>query len=542
MRMKEPSVAMIRKGRVIIKRRMALDGMPQMDMKRVIEICVAVFFLLAWIIVEPASGQSAAERCGISGFPAPELCARAGLDTIPASYLLVVDESGSMRPMWSGMRGALAEFGQAVPEGSELDVRLFAGGVRQLIPPTVSTAEKQQRWAQELGNLAPPTGAHTDLGRAAENALEKLRSAPPDQLQFLFILTDGEQDPPPGSRFPPGWNSAWETLASEAEQITAARSVQVSLIRLAPEADVTMLQRVFPDAVVTDAMTSEALRQWFEGQARESSVNKLRLLIADDLERPAAIISSSQPVESYAHRTRLQQVQITSGRRLLTTRVADRVSVAISAETRLEFAEPVVVAPGEEVSAAVAVVGHGVPPYMPPRWIQHRVMHSATHPVQIGPEEELRRIGVSPGVPRDHIRFDLAVSQGGFAGWPLFLATLAISLILVVALVIWIKWKVHRPYLPGRIVIRNRISHGSREDGEEAYKLAGKRLRSFTARHQGGEESLTLEARSRRGKTTVHVLPHVELEKRGKKVTNEEQVRSATTFSSPYGDITYFPN
>src|SRR4029434_8814594 len=73
-----------------------------------------------------AHGQSSAGPCADKDFPAPKLCQRARLDTLHASYLLLVDESGSMKPLWPAVRQALGEFSAAVPDGDDLEVRLFA--------------------------------------------------------------------------------------------------------------------------------------------------------------------------------------------------------------------------------------------------------------------------------------------------------------------------------------------------------------------------------------------------------------------------------
>jgi len=151
-----------------------------------------------------ARAQTARDVCQ-RGFPAPTLCMRARLDTLRASYLVLIDESGSMRGRWPEVKGALSDFVSAIPDGDQLEIRAFAGSVRTLIPPTPASNRLRAGWVNQLASLPNPAGANTDLGLAAASINEQLRSVPADRLYFVFLMTDGQHDPQspvPASGFP----------------------------------------------------------------------------------------------------------------------------------------------------------------------------------------------------------------------------------------------------------------------------------------------------------------------------------------------------
>ena len=484
-------------------------------------------------------------ECRIPSFPAPTLCARAGLDTIPASYLFVVDESGSMRPLWGGVRSALANFAEAIPDRSELDVRLFAGAPRERIPATAASPATRRAWSQQLSTLQSPAGGNTDLGRAAENAVAKLSSAPADRLQFVFFLTDGRQEPAPGSPYAPTWNAAWESLRQKAQQVVGSRPVKVSIIRLTPEADVSLLQRVFPDAIVTDALSAAALRQWFNNQVGETAVNKLRLAVAEDLERPAAIITAAEPLRTYAGRVAREQVRLESGRRIVSTKIAAGTPIPLPSGGQLVLDSTVVLEPGVAVpSAPVAVTGRAQPFYLPPDWVSGAVDDTLPVRTSLRPENELALIGISQAEIQnraDRVQADVSLAGGGALSWPAYLAAVAVLLLALVVLLVFIKWKTHRAYLPGQVLVRRASPAGdSGPDQESAERFKGRRVRSHTV-HLNGDESLTFEAQSERGKTVVYAIPRGNILVRGKPVGGRQLVKSATTFESPSGQITYIP-
>jgi hypothetical protein len=502
--------------------------------------------VLAFLVGMPAATTAQTipsetqQECRIPQFPAPLLCARAGLDTVPASYLFVVDESGSMKPLWDGVRAALATFAQAVPDGSELDVRLFAGTAHQKIPATVSSPAARRNWAHELGSMPTPRGAHTDLGRAAKAAIDKLRAAPSDRLQFVFFLTDGQQDPALGSPYAATWNADWDALAREAQSVTMSRPVRVGIIRLTPSADQQFLQRIFPNALSTDAMTPAALHGWFQNQMAEAAVEKLRLLVSHDLNQGARL--DSVAVRTYAGRPREVMLPLRSDRRLVSSFISAGTTLELPGGGSLRARSDVTIEPGETKDVQFTLVDANYPVYLPPGRRTRNIDQQLVFNARPGPTGEFSLIGADTTTQGTTLLPKLTIVGGGALPWPLYVPVVLLITAVVGAGVVGAKWKMHRAFLPGRLIIRPTQTEFTDRMEEKTERLKDKRLRQYTVTHSGDKQILTLEARSERGKTVVYAIPHTDVTIRGKRLSAPQAVRSATTFDSPLGQITYFPN
>ena len=478
------------------------------------------------------AGQAAPD-CGIPEFPAPVLCARAGLDTVPASYLLLVDESGSMAPLWPAVRRALVEFALAVPDGDRLDVRSFAGAVRSRIAASGAEDATRSAWAAAFMELEAPRGARTDLGRAAEAALTYLGAEPPSRPQFIFFLTDGRHDPAADSPYRRA--DSCTTLAAAARDVVESRPVSVAIVRLSGEADATYLSCVFPRAVVTDAIGPDALRQWFAGRNREAAVAKLRALVHEELRRPVARLAASEPLASRAGRPARRVVELEGTRRVVAAFVATDTALAFPDGGRIELdvGHPLPLAP-ERVRTELVVAGRPCAVWRPPGGCAQRVAGTWPLRVRLEPAEELRRIGL-PREVQDSIRLDLAIAGGGLLSWPAYVGAAAGLLAVLSYLALLLSWKLHRAYLPGRIIVRlgNGPSH--------AVKFAGQRLRAYVVVTPDGRELLRFDARSERGRTVVYARPGAaaRVHVRGQPLRAPQVVAGPRVFECEDGEVRY---
>lgn len=506
--------------------------------RSIIVLCGVMFMAVASAADVRAQSQ---ERCGLRGFPAPELCARAGLDTIPASYLFVVDESGSMQPSWSGVVGALAQFAGAVPDGSELDVRLFSTTMREVIPATRSDIFTRQVWASQLRSLPPPRGEHTDLGVAVRGAIQRIGAAPADQLQFVFFLTDGIHDPGPSSPFARKWDESWDRLAAEARQLASVRLLRLGIVRLSATADVGFPARVFPNAVVTDAMNTRALQQWFANLTGEAAVSKLHLLLERDLGNPAAVITAAQPVRTFAERSTTREVQIASGRRFLTTVFPAGTEFSLRDGGTIVLPDTVRLEPGEQRTVSVRIRDRAYLPILPPGVIRRNVIGSDSADALLEPQTELALIGAST---RDTaaVEFDIELAGGGMLSWPIWLLAAAVLIACSIYLIVRVRWGTHRAYLTGRVIVRHSPSAGD-PPAEETVIFSGKRLSSYTVTHPDGRSSVQLYASSERGRTAIYAEPAGQtVQIAGRALNNRTQINRVTRFETESGEITFLPN
>ena len=505
--------------------------------------------VLAGVVCVPSivAAQSSAGPCADKDFPAPKLCQRARLDTLHASYLLLVDESGSMKPLWPAVRQALGEFSAAVPDGDDLEVRLFADCPHTLIPPTPASDRTRTAWQQQINALGAPNGKSTNLGCAAEAVIEQLRSAPAGRLQFVFILTDGQHEPGTGEaarRYPQAWGGNWPSLAPEGETVLRGRPVVVTLLRLNNDADRTFLARVFPGLVVTDAIGPDALRAWFANARRRVSVSKLRLLVDRELKRPAWVITGNEEIAAQAGRSSVHEVGVRPARSIVTTRLAAPGPFPMpgggAGGGSIAFPEPL---PSDSVGRTeVRITGGDCAWWRPPGSCGRAAHGDVNLTTRLEPADELTRIGMDPGSRPDSARVDLAIVNGGALPWYLYYPAVAVLVVLLAAGSIRAKWATHQPYLTGRVLVRLGGGDADVTSVEpEVVNFAQSRQRSYSITDPEGHEVIRLEARNERGRTRLYASPGAEpVRVGGKRLATTQQVTRTTRFETDRGDVQYF--
>ena len=494
-----------------------------------------------------AHGQNSTGPCADTDFPARSLCQRARLDTLHASYLLLVDESGSMKPLWPAVRQALGEFSAAVPDGDDLEVRLFADCPHTLIPPTPASDRTRTAWQQQINGLGAPSGKSTNLGCAAEAVIEQLRSAPAERLQFVFILTDGQHEPGAGEaarKYPQTWGGNWPSLAPEGETVLRGRPVAVTLLRLNNDADRTFLSRVFPGLVVTDAIGPDALRSWFANARRRVSVSKLRLLVDRELKRPAWVITGNEEIAAQAGRSNMHEVGVRPARSIVTTRLAAPGPFPMpgggGGGGSIAFPEPL---PSDSVGRTeVRITGGDCAWWRPPASCGRTAPGDVNLTTRLEPADELTRIGIDPGSRPDSARVDLAIANGGALPWYLYYPAVAVLVVLLAAGSIRAKWATHQPYLTGRVLVRLGGGDADITSVEpQVVNFAHSRQRSYSITDPEGHELIRLEARNERGRTRLYASPGPEpVRVGGKRLATTQQVTRTTRFETDRGDVQYF--
>jgi Mg-chelatase subunit ChlD len=135
---------------------------------------------------------------------APSVCLAARERSGSVDVFLVLDESGSMKPIFSKVTAFVAE---ALVQGYlEPDDYLCVIGFSDRPHIRVSQRLSSEAEKENLGELVRslnvvPQGT-TDMGRALEEALRQLeRLAHPSHQQIVLILTDGVNQPPADSPY-----------------------------------------------------------------------------------------------------------------------------------------------------------------------------------------------------------------------------------------------------------------------------------------------------------------------------------------------------
>jgi hypothetical protein len=156
---------------------------------------LVAFLLVAFFLVAVAGCGPAAEPALAD---APPL-GRCELPPDSLRQLIVLDQSGSMRPSWSTVRAQMGAIVEALPQGSWVHIEGFSERVTTLVhdvridAATRPTVVEQARRLPMPRNLAP-----TDLGAALEATLDDVllaRTRGRGRVTLVFLITDGKHEP-----------------------------------------------------------------------------------------------------------------------------------------------------------------------------------------------------------------------------------------------------------------------------------------------------------------------------------------------------------
>jgi hypothetical protein len=141
---------------------------------------------VALLVLGPLHAHAARERSG------------------SVDVFLVLDESGSMKPIFSRVTAFIGEAlvqGYLEPE-DYLCVIGFSSEARIRVSQRLSSEAEKENLAELVRTLNVVPQGYTDLGRALEEALRQLeRLSHPSHQQVVLILTDGVNHPPRDSPY-----------------------------------------------------------------------------------------------------------------------------------------------------------------------------------------------------------------------------------------------------------------------------------------------------------------------------------------------------
>jgi hypothetical protein len=222
----------------------------------------------------------------------PELTKRFAPADQPASYVIVIDMSGSMteKGYFPIVRRAVCDFVNALPNGDYLSLLGFNLTARRLVIPQRLEADRREiiGLVEETKDPRPERRTDpenfTDIGKALKETVRELRAPGSPRVQFVFFLTDGVHEPGASSEFPRKTGPAWDSLRQTADQALRSKLLQVTALALGSETDIDLVQSIFPEAtpIVVDR---RSLRPFFERMKAEMQRDRLELLVAGDLRR-----------------------------------------------------------------------------------------------------------------------------------------------------------------------------------------------------------------------------------------------------------------
>jgi hypothetical protein len=273
----------------------------------------------------------------------------------------------------------------------------------------------------------------------------------------------------------------------------------VVILRLTDDADRSLLTRVFPGAVVTDAIGPDALRSWFTKASRDIAVAKLRLLISRDLSYPAFTVTGD--LSTGLRGTGTGEGTVTSGRRVVTTVFTDPAAAALRNGGQLTVRMPQSTPVAAE-HAEILVTSPARAWYLPPSRSGNAISATAMGSARLEPASELSRIGIDPAPRPDSVSV-VSTAKTSIASMLLYYLVAALLVVLAIVLLVRLKWAAHRAILPGALVIENANDATDRTRVE----LAKEQRQSYTVVTPSGTPAVCFTARSSRGKTIVEVTP-----------------------------------
>ena len=434
-----------------------------------------------------------------------------------------------MSPIWRQVTRAVASFVQAVPDGDELDVRLFSGGVRRVNAPVPASPSVRASWSSQLVGLPSPSGARTDLGAALDQALSTIESAPPNRQHFIYLITDGAQDPSASSPYPVDGGGNWAQLRARASALASARPLSFAIVRLTSRADEQgLLSKTLPQADVVPAMSSAQLDSWFSRQARSIALRKLKLRIAEERRLPAFVDSVLSPVRlGSSFEIRRHQLRHTIDAILADSAVLilkDGGQVAMHPTTTGDSSARLTSTPAARAW------------YLPPSAGEAHINQSVPAHMRFEPAMELQRIGISGGPLEDSLQ--LVISITGPSWWRVIAYWM--SVVLLIAGVFHFSrralWSLHRPRLDGRVRF-DRAGSPS-----ETIDLASRDIIRFEIRAPSGPLIATLEARNERGRTAIWIVPDIQpVTFGGQPLRSSVRVRAVSRIEHSETTVFYFP-
>ncbi|MFN8103928.1 MAG: VWA domain-containing protein [Acidimicrobiia bacterium] len=219
-----------------------------------------------------------------------------GADQVAADYVVILDTSASMQDgnKYDLTLGVLRPFLLSLAPSDYLSLVSF-----DTAPGTRYSGDVGQPGDRALGQLPPtPTGQHTDIGAALETGLTELERLDASRVSSILLLTDGKQDPPPGSPYPASLDGpAWEQLQARAQALQGRQLTAFGIGVGQGDTDAAVLKRLFPQAQIL-GLPPDQIGPYLDRLKDETRIKKAASVLTADLSAPVEIV---WPTEQLAH-------------------------------------------------------------------------------------------------------------------------------------------------------------------------------------------------------------------------------------------------
>ena len=386
-----------------------------------------------------------------------------GPESQQADYVVLIDTSQSMNKYWKQIVAGVSEFAGSLPDNDHVSIVLFdREATNTRILPRVINARTRTELRSELAALASPSGQTTDFGRALTLAVAEISRPSAHQLQFVFVFSDFEHDPPADSQFRTAdpASSPWVELSKKARLAASNKTIQSFALLLPLSAvagrDIAAVRSVLGHVETVPINNEETLRAWFERRRQEIERDKLRVLVRGEISRGWVFeVRPNFLGSNISLRSRLQRLPLS----IISSSISLPGYPAKPTSGSLIIADP-----GQAVDLFT------VRPSDPWSWVKWVFSSNALRDVEVELAGEVQvepAVEIEPALqidPRASLavpkRMSLRISYGS----PLALKVGLLVLVLIISYLIWRIWLA--PVVEvGRIVRRITLSGGMH--GEE---------------------------------------------------------------------------
>lgn len=217
----------------------------------------------------------------------PVLSAVYEVNNEPSDYIVVVDQSGSVRKFWDPIKKSIIQIVDLANEGDYISFIGFQESTDNLMLPRNLTSTNKEATIHEIDKLSEPRGRFTDLFESVDFILEKGINRPNgNQIQLVFYFTDFINEPSPYS----SWknNSTDQLVTKRINYIDkSGKLVNIFAFQLPLEAgagrDFEEFSLIFDNRVKRIISDLNTMQNWFERLSQEIYREKLKLVMQDDL-------------------------------------------------------------------------------------------------------------------------------------------------------------------------------------------------------------------------------------------------------------------
>lgn len=275
-----------------------------------------------------------------------------GVDAVPADYVLLADTSSSMQQgnKYSGLKDALRDFLAALAPTDQVTLVTFDSGTRVVYQGAVGTSPDAI-----VGNLPPTaTGQATDIGAALAQAVVALERPNAPTIASVVLVTDGANNPPPGSTYKYVGGFAWHDLARRVS-VLSKTSLRAYALPIAGASGASLLGKVFPNPTRLDAQSITSVTTLLQRPKDDATLVKVRSRLTDDL-RQGVTVSWPPSAAHLATGVNQVEVKLTSTTKYLPLTVNGlAVTASGTGFTAQVSSAPVALAPGQSALVPVTI-------------------------------------------------------------------------------------------------------------------------------------------------------------------------------------------